>query len=153
VEFYKGLFGSTIANNVHLESDFYTREEQLGAEERFILSLPFSEGDVVKAISGMKSDPAPGPNGFIVVFFKKLWGFIKHGVMRMVEDFNRNRLDLKRLNFGVTTMAPKVREANTIMKYIPICLLNVDFKGFPKLLNDRLTPLAGNIESQPDCIY
>jgi hypothetical protein len=72
VEFYKGLFGFTAANNVHLESDFYTREEQLGAEERFILSLPFFEGGVVKAISGMKLDSAPGPNGFTIVFFKKL---------------------------------------------------------------------------------
>jgi hypothetical protein len=40
-----------------------------------------------------------------------------------------------------------VKEANTIKEYIPICLLNVDFKVFPKLLNDRLTPTAYNIVS------
>jgi hypothetical protein len=40
-----------------------------------------------------------------------------------------------------------VKEANTIKEYIPICLLNVDFKVFPKLLNDRLTPIAYNIVS------
>jgi hypothetical protein len=68
-------------------------------------------------------------------------------MMRMVEDFNRNRLDLKRLNFGVITLVPKAREANIIKKYIPICLLNVDFMVFLKLLNDMLTPLADNIVS------
>jgi hypothetical protein len=50
---------------------------------------------VVKSISGMKSDSAPGPNGFIAIFFKKFWGTIKNGMMRMVEDFNRNRLPEK----------------------------------------------------------
>jgi hypothetical protein len=30
VEFYKGLFGSSIVNSVHLEDDFYPREKQLG---------------------------------------------------------------------------------------------------------------------------
>jgi hypothetical protein len=68
--------------------------------------------------------------------------------MRMVADFKRDRLDLKRLNYGVITLVPKVYEANTIKQYRPICLLNVDFKIFSKLLNDRLTPIADNIISE-----
>jgi hypothetical protein len=132
---------------VHLESGFYPIEEQLGAEERVLLNLPFSKNNVVKAINGMKSDSAPGPNGFTAIFFKKLWVYVKNGMMRMVEDFNRNILDLKRLNFGVIILVPKVQEASTIKKYRPICSLNVAFKVFPKLLNDRLTPIAGNIVS------
>jgi hypothetical protein len=68
--------------------------------------------------------------------------------MNMVKDFNMNKLDLKRLNFGVITLVPKVQEANTINQYRPICLLNVDFKFFPKLLNDRITPIADNINSE-----
>jgi hypothetical protein len=42
----------------------------------------------------------------------------------------------------------KVQEANTINQYRPIYLLNVDFKIFPKLLNDRLIPIADNITSE-----
>jgi hypothetical protein len=56
----------------------------------------------------MKSDSALGPNGFIVVFFKRLWKYVKNGIMRMVEDFSMNKLDLKRLNFEVITLVPKV---------------------------------------------
>jgi hypothetical protein len=79
--------------------------------------------------------------------------YVKNGMMRMVEDFNRNSLDLKRLNFGVITLVPKVLEASTIKKYRPICLLNVDFKVFLKLLNDRLTPIAGNIVSDSQTAF
>jgi hypothetical protein len=32
----------------------------------------------------------------------------------MVLDFNQNMLDLKRLNYGVITLVPKIKEANTI---------------------------------------
>jgi hypothetical protein len=38
----------------------------------------------------------------------------------------------------------KVQEANTIKQYMTIRLLNVDFKIFPKLLNDRLSLIADN---------
>jgi hypothetical protein len=62
----------------------------------------------------MKSDTAPGPNGSNVTFFKKMWHLIKKGIWEMVQDFNGNKLDLRRLNYGVITLVPKVREANTI---------------------------------------
>jgi hypothetical protein len=78
--------------------------------------------------------------------------YVKNGMMRMV-DFNRNSLDVKRLNFGVITLVPKVLEASTIKKYRPICLLNVDFKVFLKLLNGRLTPIAGNIVSDSQTAF
>jgi hypothetical protein len=32
----------------------------------------------------------------------------------MVWDFSVNQLHLKRLNYGVITLAPKVKEANTV---------------------------------------
>lgn len=40
------------------------------------------------------------------------------------------------------TLVPKVKEAETIKQYRPICLLNVDYKGFTKVLTERLTPIA-----------
>jgi hypothetical protein len=51
-------------------------------------------------------------------------------------------LDIRRLNYGVITLVPKVKEANNIKQYIPICLLNVDYKGITKVLTNRFSPLA-----------
>jgi hypothetical protein len=73
--------------------------------------------------------------------------------MKMVQDFNSNALDLRRLNYGVITLVPKVQEANMIRQYRPICLLNVDFKIFPKLLIDRITPLADKIISESQTAF
>jgi hypothetical protein len=60
-----------------------------------------------------------------------------------VHDFNNNVLDLSRQNYRAGV--PKVKEANTIKQYRLICLLNVDFKVFPKLMTNRITPLAKDL--------
>ena len=60
-----------------------------------------------------------------------LFGFLQVG-----------QLDLFRLNFGNIILLPKVNNAERIQQYRPICLLNVSFKIFTKVLSNRLTPVA-----------
>jgi hypothetical protein len=72
---------------------------------------------------------------------------LKNELMEMVVDFNSNFLD-KRLNFGVFTLVPKVKEVKSIKQYRPICLLNVDFKIFSKLPVDRLTSMIDSLISK-----
>jgi hypothetical protein len=115
--------------------------------------MPFLEKDLARAVHRMKIESAPGPNGFIVTFFKRLWKVIKDDIMKMVLDFNKDVLDLKRLNYGVITLIPKEKEANTIRQYRPICLLNVDFKIFPKLLCDRIIPMADSLISDSQTAF
>jgi hypothetical protein len=53
--------------------------------------------------------------------------------MSMIHDLHSEDIPLFSLNFGVITLIPKVREANLIQHYKPICLLNVSFKLFVRL--------------------
>jgi hypothetical protein len=46
------------------------------------------------------------------------------------------------------SLIPKIKEANTIKQYIPICLLNVDYKWFSKVFTMRLTPFADKLISK-----
>jgi hypothetical protein len=147
VNYYKQLFGSSHHKGVHLSLGFLPQEEQLSDAQKLWVNQPFSQADVKKAIEGMKSESAPGPNGFTATFFKSLWQYIKKELLSMMHDFNKCELDLRRLNFGVITLVPKVKDANTIKQYRPICLLNVDFKIFTKLLNDRITSIANKLIS------
>ena len=56
----------------------------------------------------------------------------------MFTEFQSNELKLERLNYGLITLLPKVKEANRIQQYRPICLLNVVYKIFTKSLMLRL---------------
>jgi hypothetical protein len=153
VAFYKKLFEAREPRGVHLREDFWDPGEMIDAADRELLEVPFSEKEVRAAIANMKSNSAPGPNGFIVVFFKKLWGKITGVLLKMVRDFNNNNLDLKRLNFGVITLVPKLQDANKIKQYKLIYLLNVDFKIFPKLLIDRVTLVTDKVISDSQTAF
>lgn len=63
----------------------------------------------------------------------------------MFQDLNEETLNTKTLNYGVITLVPKVKEINNIRQYMPICLLNVDFKGITKTLNNVLVHLAEEV--------
>jgi hypothetical protein len=56
----------------------------------------------------------------------------------MLHDFHKGNLDIARLNYGVITLVPKGKDVDKIQKYRPICLLNVSFKIFMKVLVNRL---------------
>jgi hypothetical protein len=68
--------------------------------------------------------------------------------MQMINDFHQGELDIKRLNYGVITLIPKIKGASNIKQYRPICFLNVSFKFFTKLLMDRLTTYVGGLINQ-----
>lgn len=71
----------------------------------------------------------------------------------MVNDFNSNQLDMARINYGVITMIPKVLEANDIKQYRPICMSNVIFKIFTKMMVNRMTVLADSIISRSQSAF
>ena len=63
----------------------------------------------------------------------------------MFTELQNNEMKMERLNYGLITLLPKVKEANRIQQYRPICLLNVVYKIFTKSLMLRLEPIMGKI--------
>ena len=147
-EFYRNLFGPEPRGSVRLHEGVWSQKGSLSDSQRECMTRPFSVEEVEAAIKDMKTETAPGPDGFPVIFYKKFWGLLKWWIMEMVEDFYKGKLDLKRLNYGVITLIPKVVEAASIKQYRPICLLNVFYKLFTKLLAVRLGRVADDIISK-----
>jgi hypothetical protein len=54
-------------------------------------------------------------------------------------------LSLFKLNFGIITLLPKKENAVQIQQYHPICLLNVSFKIFTKVVTKRITGIASKV--------
>lgn len=55
----------------------------------------------------------------------------------MLDSLFEESLELWRLNYGVITLIPKIKDANNIKAFRPICLLNVCFKLLTKILTLR----------------
>jgi len=114
-------------------------------EENEVLVAPFSEEEVKMAIFDMEHNKAPGPDGFPVEFYQFFWDVVKQDLMSLFYEFYMGRLHIHSLNFGVITLLPKITDATRIQQYRPICLLNVSFKVFTKVLNNRILKMADKL--------
>ena len=70
---------------------------------------------------------------------------MKPDLMSLFYEFHAGRLHIHSLNFGVITLLPKVSDAIRIQQYRPICLLNMSFKIFTKVLNNRILKVADKL--------
>ena len=73
------MFGPPEDNCVSLDESRIEDVPQLAAEENDILTAPFSEKEVFEAITQMKNNKAPGSDGFLVEFYKKVLAYYYGG--------------------------------------------------------------------------
>jgi hypothetical protein len=66
----------------------------------------------------------------------------------VVQVFWKNDLRIDRLNYGVITLIPKIKDAVKIQQYRPICLLNASYKIITKVLMLRVEECLGRIISK-----
>ena len=79
---------------------------------------------------------------------------VKPDLMNLFYKLHAGRMPIHCLNFRVITLLPKNADAARIQQYMPICLLNMSFKIFTKVLNNRILKVADKMigPSQTDFI-
>lgn len=88
-------------------------------------------------------------HGFPIGFLKKMWPKVKVMVKELLDDMCGGPLNLERMNYVIITLLPKIKDANTIKHYRPICLLNVFFlKILTKVVTIRMTEIADKVVSK-----
>ena len=138
---YKELFTAAPRSGVSLSADFWPAGARVSEEENEALTLPFLPEEVGRAILGLKTNSAPGPDGLPVIFFQFFWENIKAVIMPMFQEFYIGTLVMSRLNFGVITLIPKVVGATDIHQFRPITVINVIQRIFTKVSASRLAPI------------
>jgi hypothetical protein len=83
-------------------------------EENGLLTAPYFEEEVQKAISQMEHNKAPGPDGFLAEFYQTFWETIKPDLLEMCNVLHAGQLELFRLNYGEVIHLPKVNEVERI---------------------------------------
>ena len=88
-----------------------------------------------------------GPDGLPIEFYQEFWYLIKWELKYLLDEFQTGKLDISRLNYGIITLVPKIKDARQIQKFRPICLLNVSFKIITEVLINRLSKVIRPIIS------
>jgi hypothetical protein len=151
--YYKELFGPEEDSQMSLGNDFWIERRRLADEEALALIKPFTLKELEEALKDMDANASPGPDGIPVGFYKGFWNEIKFTMFEMFQDLHRGGLNLSRLNYGMISLIPKLKEANNIRQFRPIFLINVDYKWFTTVIALRLTPYAGKLISGTQTMF
>jgi hypothetical protein len=118
------------------------------------LEVDFSEEEVLAVIADMASDKAPGPDGYISVFFKSTWHIVKHDILAAVNYFSQQHSQhLKQLNSAHMVLLPKKLDAETLRDFRPISLTHSIAKLLSKLLANRLAPFLNELVSRQQSAF
>ena len=126
-DFFLNLLGTDEEKHLQLRVDFWGEEGRVSQAENDLLALTFSTEEIDEAVGAMKIDTAPGPDGWPVVFFRRFWPMFKDLFYGIINGFALGTVDVPRLNYGVISLIPKVKGADTIKQYRPITLINLPF--------------------------
>ncbi|KAK1669188.1 hypothetical protein QYE76_057347 [Lolium multiflorum] len=118
------------------------------------IDAPFTEDEVLLAISHLPSDKAPGPDGFTGAFFKKCWGTIKVDVLKVIDNFNNLHFaHLQWVNSANIVLLPKKEGAEEVSDYRPISLVHAISKIVAKMISTRLAPIMNDIVSNAQSAF
>ena len=112
--YYKDLFGHSTNVDSKLSQDCWNDSERVSLEEGENLCRRFDMDEINHDVFDMEKNTAPGPDHLPVEFFQVCWDIIKEDLMEMFEEFFENEMEISRLNYGIITLIPKLKEANKI---------------------------------------
>jgi hypothetical protein len=96
---------------------------------------------------GITSTKAPGANGFIALFFKKYWSFVKKDVLNYISNFFQNQQLLFEHNHTHIALVPKQNISLLVHHFKPINLCNITYKIITKILANILKTILPKIIS------
>ena len=141
-EYYKELYKSKA------DGDIDTWLKKLDGASREALNSVMSPAEITDAIRSLHNGKSPGPDGYVVEFYKKFADQVTPILHRMFSD----SIEVKRLpptlyNANISLLLKQDREETNPSSYRPISMLNLDFKIFTKILaihyshrSDRVHP-------------
>ena len=81
--------------------------------------------ELLQTIKALPAEKAPGPDGFIGIFYKKCWEIIRHDLYEALMGFyNHKTSKMQLFNEANIVLLPKKEDAAQIVDYRPISLIN-----------------------------
>lgn len=148
LQFYKNLYTSKSNTDYTAMQDFLNKCNlpQLDENEAAQLNSEISVEEVKKAITSLKSNKAPDPDGLPGELYKKFNVTLCPYLHRMFTQAHMDGVLPPTLTEAVITVIHKKgKDPEEVGSFRPISLLNQDGKLFSKILANRLSPLLDKL--------
>lgn len=147
-EYFTSLFTSSKPhhNDIEIVACFITR--RIDDDKRRCLEGPFIAMDIRQVVFEMHPSKFPGPNGFSMRFFQKLWLAIGDYITKEELGVLNDNKEIGGWNKTLITLIPKKREVREMKDFRPISLCNTIYKVAAKALVIRLRPCLDDVIDQ-----
>lgn len=146
IDYFQNLF--TSQGPIGVEECLSDVESCVTAEMNSNMLRSFTEADVSFALSQMHPLKSPGPDGFSVCFYHKLWATVGKVVSQAVLQFLNGGVFDAAINSTNLVLIPKVSYPSRLTEYRPISLCNVIYKIIAKVLANRLKVIVPFVSPQ-----
>jgi mannosylglycoprotein endo-beta-mannosidase len=110
-KYYKELFGPEPGNDFRLDPEIWEGCAKISDDDNRILCQAFSEAEIKTALFQMEKNKAPGPDKMPIEFYQCCWDIVKYDIVHLFNDFHDSKTDISRLNYGIITLLPKIKDA------------------------------------------
>lgn len=124
------------------------RTKSISEELSKALEFKFEEAEIYGALLDIHPNKAPGPDGFIGFFIRKLWDDLKEDIILLFNKFWCSNILPPGVNSSFLTLIPKVHSPMVVQEFRPISLINCTMKILLKLLANRLKQVISSIISE-----
>ena len=102
--YFKSMFEDPIVRRPEVESGLFNTLDSLDND---ILERQFSNEEVLRALSDLGGDKAPGPDGFTLAFWKTCWPVVGGEVMQVFEELHSQNVIFRSHNATFLVLIPK----------------------------------------------
>lgn len=150
VSYYQGLFEEDSFSKPQLDGLTFP---SISHDEANKLEIKFTEGEVQKALAELAQEKAPGPDGMPIFVISKSWDFMKHDILRVMDELYYNNSIDWRLKSTFLVLIPKVQDLEFITYFRPISLMSSINKIISKVIATRLKTVLLRIISHQQSSY
>ncbi|XP_057808453.1 uncharacterized protein LOC131022930 [Salvia miltiorrhiza] len=139
------------ASTTHNPADVLRSIETVVTEDmNKILTVPYSQDEIVYSLKQMHPFKAPGSDGMPTIFYSACWSSAKYDIIPLLLSILNDGDCPRSLNSTFIYLIPKKRKCYIPTDYRPISLCNVVYKLISKVITDRLKLVLPSIihESQ-----
>ena len=146
--FYKQLYSEQSLDDVSYYDQLTLFDDlpSLDDEDMSFCDRPISLEEVTYSLQPLSNNKTPGSDGFTAEFYKFFWPQIKDIVFdSFVYAYNTGELSIEQ-RCGILNIIPKKeKDIRHLKNWLPISLLNTDYKILTKLLSLRLQNVISTI--------
>lgn len=144
-DYFGKLFSSSNPTIMDIDASLDFAYIVVGDHMNEALCAPFTGEEVRITVFDMHPSKAPGPDGFTIFFYQKLWPVIGNDVVKAVLSILNGQKDLTEWNETLIMLIQKIRYPVYLKDFRPSSLCNMCYKMVSRAITNRFRPILDQI--------